>query len=224
MSDSKSGSKNDLNESNMPLLDEEKAPAEGEKEAIEMKEENGDGEAAAAADGEAGKEADGKKGKKAKKEKKKKEPKEKKPPGPNCIDTLSAGLDVTFRDGKAINTCIDLGFDDVLAEPQSAQGFEPIWRLTFVLFSQTKLWLYRIASALVAVPMALVWALVFALITVVHVWVVAPFLKIFDFKVAVVKRILTGLLACTVEPVCSALGSLFSKINVSQNRKIVQDA
>ena len=82
-----------------------------------------------------------------------------------------------------------LGFDDVLAEPQSAQGFEPIWRLTFVLFSQTKLWLYRIASALVAVPMALVWALVFALITVVHVWVVAPFLKIFDFKVAVVKRV-----------------------------------
>ena len=74
-----------------------------------MKEENGDGEAAAAAaDGEAGKEADGKKGKKAKKEKKKKEPKEKKPPGPNCIDTLSAGLDVTFRDGKAINTCIDV--------------------------------------------------------------------------------------------------------------------
>ena len=71
-----------------------------------MKEENGDGEAAA--DGEAGKEADGKKGKKAKKEKKKKEPKEKKPPGPNCIDTLSAGLDVTFRDGKAINTCIDV--------------------------------------------------------------------------------------------------------------------
>jgi len=119
MSDSKSGSKNDLNESNMPLLDEEKAPAEGEKEAIEMKEENGDGEA-------------------------------------------------------------DLASD--------------------------------------------VWALVFALITVVHVWVVAPFLKIFDFKVAVVKRILTGLLACTVEPVCSALGSLFSKINVSQNRKIVQDA
>jgi len=218
MSDSKSGSKSDLNESNMPLLDEEKAP-EGEKEAIEMKEEGAEEEKADKAEKE-----EGGKAKKAKKEKKKKEPKEKKPPGPNCIDTLSAGLDVHFRDTKAINTCIDVDFNDVLAEPTSAQGFEPIWRLTYVLFSQTKLWLYRIMSALMAVPAALLWALVFALITVVHVWFVAPFLKIFDFKVAVVKRILTGLLACTVEPVCSALGSLFSKINVSQNRKIVQEA
>jgi len=222
MSDSKSGSKSDLNESNMPLLDEEqKAAEDGEKEAIEMKEEGGADEEKGDKEKEDGKAADGKK---AKKEKKKKEPKEKKPPGPNCIDIHSAGLDVQFRDSKAINTCIDIDFNDVLAEPTSAQGFEPIWRLTFVLFSQTKLWLYRICSALLAVPMALVWALVFSLITVVHVWVLAPFLKIFDFKVAVVKRLLTGLLACTVEPVCSALGSLFSKINVSQNRKIVQEA
>ena len=42
------------------------------------------------------------------KKKKIKKPKEKKPPGPNCIDTLSAGLDVHFRDTKAINTCIDV--------------------------------------------------------------------------------------------------------------------
>merc|ERR1712110_50251 len=112
-------------------------------------------------------------------------------------------------------------FSDVLAEPHSAQGFDPIWRLTFVLFSQTKLWLYRIASALLAVPVALVWAVVIAVI---HVWILSPFLRIFDFKVAVIKRLLTGLLACTVEPVCSALGSLFSKIAVSQNRKIVQEA
>merc|ERR1719489_425824 len=90
-----------------------------------------------------------------KKAKKKKEPKEKKPKGPNCIDTLSAGLDINARDAKAINTCIDVDFDDVLAEPLSAQGFEPIWRLTFVLFTQVKLWLSRIASALLAVPAAL---------------------------------------------------------------------
>lgn len=219
MSDSKSGSKADLNESNMPLLEEEKA-AECEKEDIEMKEEGG--EEVEKGDKEKGE--DGKAAKKAKKEKKKKEPKEKKPAGPNCIDTLSAGLDVQFRDTKAINTCIDLDFDDVLAEPTSAQGFEPIWRLTFVLFSQTKLWLYRIASALLAVPAALVWAIVFTLITVVYVWILSPFLKIFDFHVAVIKRLLTGVLACTVEPVCSAFGSLLSNINVNQNRKIVQEA
>ena len=42
--------------------------------------------------------------KKEKKEKKKKEPKEKKPKGPNCVETLSAGLNLADRDGKSINT------------------------------------------------------------------------------------------------------------------------
>ena len=82
MSDSKSGSKTDLNESNMPLLDDvEKSGETPEKEQIEMKEE-GDEEKDDSKD----KEKD-----KKKKDKKKKEPKEKKPKGPSCIDNLSAG-------------------------------------------------------------------------------------------------------------------------------------
>jgi len=206
----------------MPLLEgeQEKACETPEKEQIEMKEE------AAVTEEKADKEKEDAAAteKKAKKEKKKKEPKEKKPKGPNCIDTLSAGLDMAARDSKAINTCIDVDFDDVLAEPLSAQGFEPIWRLTFVLFTQVKLWLYRILSALLAVPAALVWAMVFALVSVVHVWIIAPALKLFDFKVAVVRRVLVGVLTCTVEPVCAAFGALLSKISVAQNRRIVHEA
>ena len=50
------------------------------------------------------KETEKSKKKKEKKEKKIKVPKEKKPKGPNCVETLSAGLSLTDRDGKAINT------------------------------------------------------------------------------------------------------------------------
>ena len=82
-----------------------------------------------------------------------------------------------------------LDFDDVIAEPLSAQGFEPIWRLTYVLFSQTKLWLYKLISAVLAVPAALMWAVVFALVSIVYVWVISPVFKIFDFAVALLKRV-----------------------------------
>jgi hypothetical protein len=59
------------------------------------------------------KETEKEKKKKEKKEKKKKEPKvpkEKKPKGPNCVETLSAGLNMTDRDGKLINTdvCVSI--------------------------------------------------------------------------------------------------------------------
>merc|ERR1712223_60809 len=145
MTDSKSGSKDNLNESNMPLLEsEEKAEETPEKEVVEMELEEKKDEVT---------EKD-KKEEKKKKEKKVKVPKVKKEPGPSCIDTLSSGLDLGSRDSQGINVEIDLDFDDVIAEPKAAHGFDPIWRLSFILFSQTKLWTYRILAALLAAPLS----------------------------------------------------------------------
>ena len=102
MSDSKSGSKDNLNESNMPLLSDdgaEKAGETPEKEFVEMElEEKKDDDT---------EKGDDEKKEKAKKEKKVKVPKEK---GPSCIDTLSTGLDMTARDRRGINTEIDVSF------------------------------------------------------------------------------------------------------------------
>merc|ERR1712110_461416 len=81
MTDSKSGSKDNLNESNMPLLEgEEKAEETPEKEVVEMELE----------EKEEKKDESTEKDKKEKKvkEKKVKVPKVKKEPGPSCIDTL----------------------------------------------------------------------------------------------------------------------------------------
>jgi len=219
MGDSKSGSKSDLNESNMPLLDDdqtEKAGETPEKEQIEMTEE-------VAEEKDDSKDTEKGKKKKEKKEKKKKEPKEKKPKGPNCVETLSAGLNLADRDGKSINNDVCLDFDDVLAEPGSTHGLDPVWQISFVLFSQTKLWLYRIFAALVAIPAALMWALVFSLITVLYVWILAPALRLFELGVAIARRVFVGVMRCTVEPICSAVGAIFSEIGVSQ-RSIVQEA
>merc|ERR1711997_19820 len=160
MTDSKSGSKDNLNEANMPLLEsEEKAEETPEKEVVEMeleeKEEKKDEVT----------EKD-KKEEKKKKEKKVKVPKVKKEPGPSCIDTLSSGLDLGARDSQGINVEIDLDFDDVIAEPKAAHGFDPIWRLSFILFSQTKLWTYRILAALLAAPLSILWGLLFSVLSV----------------------------------------------------------
>ena len=84
---------------------------------------------------------------------------------------------------------MQLDFDDVLAEPSAAQGFELVWKLAFVVFSQTKSWFYKLFSAVVAVPAALMWAIVFALVTVVYIWIVSPALRLFDLSLAIVKRV-----------------------------------
>merc|ERR1712012_1057050 len=181
MTDSKSGSKDNLNESNMPLLEsEEKAEETPEKEVVEMeleeKEEKKDEVT----------EKDKKEEKK--KEKKVKVPKVKKEPGPSCIDTLSSGLDLGARDSQGINVEIDLDFDDVIAEPKAAHGFDPIWRLSFILFSQTKLWTYRILAALLAAPLSILWGLLFSLLSVFYVWIIRPVMRIVETLLAIFRR------------------------------------
>merc|ERR1712156_449574 len=86
MTDSKSGSKDNLNESNMPLLEsEEKAEETPEKEVVEMELEEKEEKKDEVTEKDKMEE-------KKKKEKKVKVPKVKKEPGPSCIDTLSSGL------------------------------------------------------------------------------------------------------------------------------------
>ena len=82
-----------------------------------------------------------------------------------------------------------LDFSDVLAEPSSAHGFDPLWRLSFILFSQTKLWLYRLVSAALVLPLSVLWAVIFALFTILYVWVLRPVIKIVEVVFAVFKRV-----------------------------------
>ena len=77
----------------------------------------------------------------------------------------------------------------MLAEPNAAQGFEWVWKLAFVVFSQTKSWFYKLFAAVVAVPAALIWAVVFALVTVVYIWIVSPALRLFDLNLAIFRRV-----------------------------------
>merc|ERR1711902_125713 len=193
MTDSKSGSKDNLNESNMPLLEgEEKAEETPEKEVVEMELEE--------------------KEEKKDESTEKKEKKVKKEPGPSCIDTLSSGLDLGTRDSQGINVEIDLDFDDVIAEPKAAHGFDPIWRLSFILFSQTKLWTYRILAALLAAPLSILWGLLFSLLSVLYVWIIRPVMRIVETVLAIFRRFWVVLLNATLAPLCDAVGGIFRSV------------
>jgi hypothetical protein len=77
----------------------------------------------------------------------------------------------------------------VIAEPDTAQGFDAIWKLSFIIFSQTKLWLYRLFAAVVAIPASIFWGFVFAFVTVFYVWCCAPALRLFEFAVYCFRRV-----------------------------------
>lgn len=208
MSDSKSGSKDNLNESEMPLLNEEaeKAGDTPEKEVQEMELEEKKDDSTEKSETE---DKDKKqKKKKEKKEKVKKEPKEK---GPSCIEVNSAGLDLGNRDVADLNDEVKIDFSSVFAEPTSSHGFDGMWKMNFVMFSQTKLWVYKILSALISLPLAVLWAVVFSLITLLYVWLVKPMLVVFNCVMAVLKKVWSTVVDSLLTPVTQSLGLIVNK-------------
>jgi len=202
MTDSNTGSKDNVNESSIPLLeDEEKTGETPEKESTEIEMEEKKDETNEKKD-----ENDEKKVNE--KVKKVKIPKAKKEPGPSCIDTLSSGLDLGVRDSQGINSEINLDFDDVLAEPDTSHGFDSIWRLSFILFSQTKLWTYRLLSLLLSLPLSLLWGLTFALLTSIYVWILRPLLRVIETLLGIFRRFWIVLLGATLGPLCEAIGGM----------------
>ena len=102
---SEKGSKENLNESNMPLLSDdgaEKAGETPEKEEVEVEEKKDE-----TTEKEESKDDDKKK-KKEKKVKVPKVPKVPKPKGPSCVETMTTDLDMAARDKEGINIEIDV--------------------------------------------------------------------------------------------------------------------
>ncbi|GFS94783.1 caveolin-1 [Nephila pilipes] len=212
---SRSSSKENLNESSRPLLDEEEARAG--VVAIEMNQPTppADPEKDVAEEKAGGKGSDSKKDKeKTKKPKKEKSTKRRS----SFIDKLTAGLNLLDRDDKNVNDHINIAFEDVLAEPDSNHTFICVWQNSFLLFDVVKFWFYRILSAILFIPFAFLWGLIFAVLTCLNVWIISPLLRTFDVILHIVHRVWSGIIRTFLDPVFKSIGQICSNVHVTNRR------
>jgi len=216
-SSSRSGSKTCLNESALPLLeagDDSVAEGKGEtpeKECIELThdDEKDDSSPEKTEDVKAA----------TKKEKKPRKPI--KMPRPPTLQQLTDDLDLHQRDSAHINDFINVDFSHVLAEPLTTHGFDPFWRLSALTFRGTHRWLYRLLAAVVALPLSIVWGVVFAVISLVSVWLVTPALKIVNLVLSVLKQLIEGVTGTFLEPIFRASGACFSNVGLVHQKHTV---
>uniref|UniRef100_A0A8C4YQD4 Caveolin n=1 Tax=Gopherus evgoodei TaxID=1825980 RepID=A0A8C4YQD4_9SAUR len=74
------------------------------------------------------------------------------------------------RDPHGLNTHLKLGFEDVLAEPASFHSFDKVWICSHALFELSKYALYKLLTLFLAIPLALVAGIVFAVLSCLHIW------------------------------------------------------
>ncbi|XP_018602704.1 caveolin-2-like [Scleropages formosus] len=69
------------------------------------------------------------------------------------------------RDLQHMNTRLRIGFEDVIGEPGSAHSFDGIWVGTHATFELTKYVFYKLHTILLALPVSIAGALLFALLS-----------------------------------------------------------
>lgn len=226
---SRSASKAELNESTVPLLEaslvdcEEglKKNKEEEAEGLELKERSSGGSVGGdEKDDSRTEKMDGSGVSNAVDEDKSKKGKKKEHRRrPSCGRAFTIGLNLLDRDEKRVNDQVCLQFEDVLAEPDGVHSFEGVWRTSYATFVGSRVWLYRLLAAVVALPCAILWGATFALLSLAHVWAITPLLRVLDLLFFFVKRVWSSIVHTLCDPVFESCGMLFTNIRLHQRRE-----
>ncbi|CAL8337247.1 unnamed protein product [Lota lota] len=92
----------------------------------------------------------------------------------NLVEISDTRPLINARDPRGINECLQVTFEDVIAEPVSARSTDKVWFWSNALFEVCRLWVYRVVSLLLALPMAVLSGLLFAVLSCFHIWMVQP--------------------------------------------------
>ncbi|XP_053113171.1 caveolin-2 isoform X3 [Hemicordylus capensis] len=89
---------------------------------------------------------------------------------PALSDTEKSLEKAPDRDPHGLNTHLKLGFDDVIAEPASTHSFDRVWICSHALFEISKYLIYKLLTLILAIPLALVAGILFAVLSCLHIW------------------------------------------------------
>ncbi|KAK5934085.1 hypothetical protein CgunFtcFv8_014509 [Champsocephalus gunnari] len=81
---------------------------------------------------------------------------------------------INVRDPHDINDCLKVTFEDVIAEPVSVRSGDRVWIWSNALFEVSRVWIYRIVTVILAIPISIISGLLFAILSCFHIWMVSP--------------------------------------------------
>ncbi|NXX87115.1 CAV3 protein, partial [Urocolius indicus] len=136
-------------------------------------------------------------------------------------DQHTKEIDLVNRDPKHINEdVVKVDFEDVIAEPVGTYSFDGVWKASYTTFTVSKYWCYRLLSAILGIPLAVVWGFLFALISFCHIWAVVPCIKSYLIEIQCVSRIYSLCIHTFCDPLFEALSKICSNIRVALRKEI----
>ncbi|XP_056131038.1 caveolin-3-like [Lampris incognitus] len=137
------------------------------------------------------------------------------------MDIHTREIDLTSRDPKRINEdVVKVDFEDVIAEPDGTHSMDGVWKLSYTTFTVSKYWCYRILSAILGIPVSLLWGFLFACLSFCHIWAVMPCIKSCVIESQCLSRIYSLTVRTFCDPLFEAVGKIFSGMRVALRKEV----
>ncbi|CAB1418825.1 unnamed protein product [Pleuronectes platessa] len=118
------------------------------------------------------------------------------------------------RDPNDVNAYLKVGFEDVVAEPVSTHSFDKVWIGSHAAFELVKFIIYRLLTTLLAVPIAFILGLVFAVHSCIHIWLVMPVIQSCLMLLPSLQIVWRSLTNMFITPLFHSMGKSLSSIQV----------
>ncbi|CAI4223491.1 unnamed protein product [Auanema sp. JU1783] len=129
-------------------------------------------------------------------------------------DEISIGINLVDRDEKGNSNHVNFGYEDIFAEAEAAHSFDCLWRLVAKTFVGTRLFIYRVLSLIVGIPAAIIFGVLFAIVTVLNTFLCVPFGKLLTVPGNWIAMSWAWAIQAIVHPVTSAIGLIFSSCTI----------
>lgn len=103
---------------------------------------------------------------------------------------------------------LQVDFEDVIGEPDGVHSADLVWKASDKIYTWSKYYWYFSLSAIFALPLSLIWGLLFAFLTFWRIWAVVPTIKICVFVSDCLFRPLLLVIKEIVHPLFKAVGKL----------------
>lgn len=123
------------------------------------------------------------------------------------------------RDPGGLNTHTKVSFEDVIAEPVGTQSFDGIWICSHASFEVGKFLLYKVLTLFLAIPLAFIIGILFAVTSYVHIWFLMPIVKTFMMILPPIKIIWKSIMDMFVSPLFESKGRCLSAFNIRISEK-----
>ncbi|KAJ8370494.1 hypothetical protein SKAU_G00105220 [Synaphobranchus kaupii] len=123
------------------------------------------------------------------------------------------------RDPCGVNECLKVTFEDVIAEPQSVRSTDKVWVCSHTLFEVSRVWLYRIFTTILAVPVSLISGILFAVLTCLHIWLLMPCVQILLLNTHCLRTLWSSVLDVAISPLFRSVGKCCGAVGIHLARK-----